>query len=66
VRGDLWVTGGSTQARFERQPWQQEAVRVRRWNDRGEMTGLRATTLTDFAVPLERVFAAVSAAATHE
>jgi len=66
VRGDLWVTAASTQARIERQPCHQEAVRVRRRNDQGKVAGLKAPTLTDFAAPIERVFAAVSAAATHE
>jgi predicted HD phosphohydrolase len=66
VRGHLSVTAASTQARFEPEPCHQEAVRPRRWNDPGKVTGLKAPTLTDFAAPLERVFAAVSAAATHE
>jgi predicted HD phosphohydrolase len=53
-------------ARFEREPWHQEAVRVRRWNDPGKVAGLDTPMLTDFAALIERVFATVSAAVTHE
>jgi [1-hydroxy-2-(trimethylamino)ethyl]phosphonate dioxygenase len=53
-------------ARFEREPWHKEAVRVRRWDEKAKVAGLKTPTFTDFAALIERVFAAVSAAATHE
>ena len=53
-------------ARFEREPWYKEAVRVCRWHDQGKVAGLKTPTLTDFAALIEPVFAVLSAAATHE
>ncbi|MBS0578827.1 MAG: HD domain-containing protein [Proteobacteria bacterium] len=38
-------------ARFEAEPYHQEAVRVRRWDDQGKVAGLKTATMSDY-VPL--------------
>jgi [1-hydroxy-2-(trimethylamino)ethyl]phosphonate dioxygenase len=42
-------------AQFEREPFWQEAVRVRRWDDQGKVAGLKTPTLSDYAALIERV-----------
>jgi phosphonate degradation associated HDIG domain protein len=44
-------------ARFEAQPFWQEAVRVRRWDDQGKVAGLRTLALRDYAPLIERIAA---------
>jgi phosphonate degradation associated HDIG domain protein len=52
--------GAADVARFEREPWYREAVRVRRWDDQGKVAGLRTPTLADFAPLIQAIAAARS------
>jgi phosphonate degradation associated HDIG domain protein len=42
-------------AQFRAQPFWQDAVRVRRWDDQGKVAGLRTAQLPDYEPLLERV-----------
>lgn len=42
-------------AGFEAEPFQGEAVRVRRWDDRGKVAGLPTPALSDYRALIERV-----------
>lgn len=53
-------------ARFEREPWYKEAVRVRRWDDQGKVAGLKTATLAEYAAVIEAVSAAAAGMATRE
>jgi phosphonate degradation associated HDIG domain protein len=57
----LKLQGGAMSAsevtRFESQPFWQEAVRLRRWDDQGKVVGLKTLALRDYAPLIERVAA---------
>jgi [1-hydroxy-2-(trimethylamino)ethyl]phosphonate dioxygenase len=42
-------------AQFEREPFREQAVRVRHWDDQGKVAGLKTPGLEDFAPLIERV-----------
>ena len=42
-------------AQFETEPFHEQAVRVRRWDDQGKVAGLKTPGLADFAPLIERV-----------
>jgi phosphonate degradation associated HDIG domain protein len=55
----LRLQGGPMSARerahFESQPFWQEALRVRRWDDQGKVAGVKTLALSDYAPLIERV-----------
>ena len=55
----LKLQGGPMSARevaqFERERFRHEALRVRRWDDRGKVAGLKTSTLSDYTSLIERV-----------
>lgn len=44
-------------ARFEKEPYYREAVRVRRWDDQGKVAGLKTPSLADYASLIDAVAA---------
>jgi predicted HD phosphohydrolase len=42
-------------AQFRAQPFWQDAVRVRRWDDQGKVAGLKTAELRDYGPLIERV-----------
>jgi [1-hydroxy-2-(trimethylamino)ethyl]phosphonate dioxygenase len=42
-------------ARFERERFHADAVRVRRWDDQGKVAGLKTPGLSDYAALIERI-----------
>jgi [1-hydroxy-2-(trimethylamino)ethyl]phosphonate dioxygenase len=41
--------------RFEREPFSQQAVRLRRWDDQGKVAGLSTPALNDYGALIERL-----------
>lgn len=54
----LGLQGGTMSAeevaRFEAEPFAQQAVQLRRWDDQGKVAGLRTPTLQDYVQLIER------------
>ena len=58
----LALQGGPMQAdeiaRFEREPYHRDAIRVRRWDDQGKVAGLKTAAIADYEPMFSRLAAA--------